>query len=622
MELFDRIIGKEFFNMVYQPFWFAILLSGLSMFFYLFARKIGWIDTLKIWKDFGKNSKEFQKIFILFFYVSLIIWWKLCNKNISNYPFSQLMVDLQTDILSTEFALNTFYNIVVFVFLILLSFWACCEKLIKNKTNIQILKNSLVISMGTSLCIEVLQGIFCLGFFRFIELFCNIIGGVAGGILYIGIKQVKRYLKRKRIRRLEKKLNKAYLFAVLLIFVVLLFYIVSDFEVATNFLRKYLEKECGENPTLEFLGTAVWTLTTILSAFILFYYGSLSTRNYGVSNRKIIAYTFGTMFIPFLVAFNAVVVGVMTIAYYISYCELFFLSAGYSCFLQVVLMYCCISVTSQLTAFKTIVRIEEKQFRMSTLQEENNIVFFVERIVEGDEIWSEKAKIIEHIWTIPFSQKYAIIDQNPRILHMQQYNNSKYLAAYAEKSLKNEMDVYSTLYQIMKNIDKKLLDTYVTMEHSYILRNYIAYGALFLAILSRDSLYNKWAFVEHLVNNVNETMRMRIIAELMMAVVYLQDSQQLIIEEKENILEIEKCFRNIKMDCDFNEFVNNTYKGGRSEEAYILNVVIESWLGMTSFSPIKKFSAIRKIEKVVYDSENTSNRAIRYLILYVLRRRN
>lgn len=115
--------------------------------------------------------------------------------------------------------------------------------------------------------------------------------------------------------------------------------------IAFGMNEKYiLNNVCSQ---ADFLGNAVWTLTTILAAFMVLHYSSIGNNTYGVKNRKIISYTCGTFFIPEILIFNIAVVLCMTFAYYVKSFATFFLLAIYSILLQLLLIFGSIFLTSQ-----------------------------------------------------------------------------------------------------------------------------------------------------------------------------------------------------------------------------------------------------------------------------------
>lgn len=76
------IIGKitiDILTSIYQPFWFAILLSIMTMFFYLYVKcpegaGKGWKAAIRTWIDYFKRDREFQRNIYCF---SILPWYYL-----------------------------------------------------------------------------------------------------------------------------------------------------------------------------------------------------------------------------------------------------------------------------------------------------------------------------------------------------------------------------------------------------------------------------------------------------------------------------------------------------------------------------------------------------------------
>ena len=77
-----NIIGKitiDILTSIYQPFWFAILLSIMTMFFYLYVKcpegaGKGWKAAIRTWIDHFKRDREFRKNIYCF---SILQWYYL-----------------------------------------------------------------------------------------------------------------------------------------------------------------------------------------------------------------------------------------------------------------------------------------------------------------------------------------------------------------------------------------------------------------------------------------------------------------------------------------------------------------------------------------------------------------
>lgn len=77
-----NIIGKitiDILTSIYQPFWFAILLSIMTMFFYLYVKcpegaGKGWKAAIRTWIDHFKRDREFTRNIYCF---SILPWYYL-----------------------------------------------------------------------------------------------------------------------------------------------------------------------------------------------------------------------------------------------------------------------------------------------------------------------------------------------------------------------------------------------------------------------------------------------------------------------------------------------------------------------------------------------------------------
>ena len=97
-EMID-LLGKILTNILtalYEPFGFSFLLSFLAMFFYLYAYEPitagkGWKSAIMTWWLKFNKSVFFQKLFLLTFVTSLILFRTLLNRNLWMNPLSDVM---------------------------------------------------------------------------------------------------------------------------------------------------------------------------------------------------------------------------------------------------------------------------------------------------------------------------------------------------------------------------------------------------------------------------------------------------------------------------------------------------------------------------------------------------
>lgn len=214
--------------------------------------------------------------------------------------------------------------------------------------------------------------------------------------------------------------------------------------IAFGMNEKYiLNNVCSQ---ADFLGNAVWTLTTILAAFMVLHYSSIGNNTYGVKNRKIISYTCGTFFIPEILIFNIAVVLCMTFAYYVKSFATFFLLAIYSILLQLLLIFGSIFLTSQRVCFRVILHVEEKQFhelcevvrnnkvlfhKLGVISnKENAFVYHSDMILKGQDSLTEKFEIIQNILYIPFNIEYQKFFLYVDGIYYYLYQNMRVVVSY------------------------------------------------------------------------------------------------------------------------------------------------------------------------------------------------
>ena len=199
------IIGKiiiDILTSIYQPFWFAILLSIMTMFFYLYGAGKGWKAAVYTWVSHFKKDREFRKKYILFFYITMVLFKTLINRNMWMNPLSDVwgVWGIYTynsvtgqRVLTSE----CIENFLLFMPYIILIFWNFEEKIFGKKVYIgKIVLESIKIAFLSSLTIELLQLLLRLGTIQISDLFFNTVGGLVGGIIYFlvnaGIERIRR----------------------------------------------------------------------------------------------------------------------------------------------------------------------------------------------------------------------------------------------------------------------------------------------------------------------------------------------------------------------------------------------------------------------------------------------
>jgi glycopeptide antibiotics resistance protein len=194
------VIGKILTNILtalYQPFGFSLLLSFFAMFFYLYAYHptdagkglkraiIAW------WQEF-KKSGRFRKLFALAFVTSMILFRTLLNRNLWMNPLSNVMggwgiwetvngeKQLTTECIENVILMMPFTGMVMWTFDV--------EKRVVWKST----KLGLIFSVS----IEMLQLLLRLGTFQVSDIVYNTLGGMLGGVVYLGAKKVHERLSK------------------------------------------------------------------------------------------------------------------------------------------------------------------------------------------------------------------------------------------------------------------------------------------------------------------------------------------------------------------------------------------------------------------------------------------
>ena len=196
------LLGKILTNILtalYEPFGFALLLSFLAMFFYLYAYEPttagkGWKNAIVTWYRKFKESVCFRKLFFLAFVTSLILFRTLLNRKMWMNPLSDVMGGWGIwETVNGERQLTTecIENVIMMVPFSAVVLWIFGEK-IENSLK-KILWQSGKIAFCFSISIEMLQLLLRLGTFQLSDIFYNTVGGALGGLLYyVAMKARKR----------------------------------------------------------------------------------------------------------------------------------------------------------------------------------------------------------------------------------------------------------------------------------------------------------------------------------------------------------------------------------------------------------------------------------------------
>lgn len=199
LEALEKIISNVL-TALYQPFGFAVIMAVLLMFFYLFAREKGLRTILTQWWQEFKNSPKFRIMFLLTFYVVMILFRTLLNRNMWANPLSDVIGPWGFYDKNGKFTTEAIENLMLFIPFAVLLLCTFKNKLCGLKVTFfkSVIKTT-IITFAFSLVIEFLQLFFRIGTFQLSDLFYNTLGGFIGGLIYyIGYKIKEKTDSKKR----------------------------------------------------------------------------------------------------------------------------------------------------------------------------------------------------------------------------------------------------------------------------------------------------------------------------------------------------------------------------------------------------------------------------------------
>ena len=203
---FIKIVGDIIANVLtalYQPFWFALLLSIMIMFFYMFCYKPtgsgrGCKKAVKVWIGNFKEELFFRKLFLLVFFTVMILFRTLLNRNMWANPLSDVMggwwIWSKSSDGTVTLTTECFENVLLMLPFTAILMWTAKEKLLKKIDFRNIVWKCTQTAFIFSVFIEFLQLFLRLGTFQLSDIFYNTLGGFLGGVIYwISWKLKTRY---------------------------------------------------------------------------------------------------------------------------------------------------------------------------------------------------------------------------------------------------------------------------------------------------------------------------------------------------------------------------------------------------------------------------------------------
>ena len=183
-----QIISQMMVNALtafYQPFGFAMILSILFMFSYMFAKEKGWKVVVYQWIQTFITDKFFRRIFLLAFYTALVLFRTLLNRDLWKNALEDVIGIWGLYDKNGELTTEVLENLVLFIPFTVLLLWSFQERLIGQSVRfLETIWKSVKVVFLFSLTIETLQLILRLGTFQLSDLFYNTLGGLIGGLIY------------------------------------------------------------------------------------------------------------------------------------------------------------------------------------------------------------------------------------------------------------------------------------------------------------------------------------------------------------------------------------------------------------------------------------------------------
>ena len=190
LETIKNIIANVL-QAIYQPFFFALVLSVLVMFFVLFLGKYkdGTVKdkiwkALREWKDTFFASVKFRRAFYFIFFAVMVLFKTLLNREMWMNPVRDVIGIWGFTDHNGKFTTEIVENVVLFIPLIFFIFFFLETTSKKNTKFLKVMGMAIVISFLSSLTIEMLQLFLRLGTWQLSDLAFNTLGGVIGGLIY------------------------------------------------------------------------------------------------------------------------------------------------------------------------------------------------------------------------------------------------------------------------------------------------------------------------------------------------------------------------------------------------------------------------------------------------------
>ena len=173
MQIISTIITNVL-TALYQPFWFAVILSVLFMFVYKAYPSIK--QAAKDWISWFKSDPTFRRTFLLVFYSVMILFRTLLNRSMWANPVSNVIGVWGLYNAKGELTTECIENLALFIPFTVRLLYAARERVFQKMTIGSVLWNSTKIIFLFSFTIEMLQLFLRLVTWQLSDLFYNTLG--------------------------------------------------------------------------------------------------------------------------------------------------------------------------------------------------------------------------------------------------------------------------------------------------------------------------------------------------------------------------------------------------------------------------------------------------------------
>ncbi len=184
---------------IYQPFFFALVLSVFIMFFVMFLDKYKegsfkdkvW-TALKEWKNRFISTAKFRRLFYFVFFVVMLLFKTMLNREVWMSPLRNVVGVWGFTDMDGKYTTEIVENTILFIPLIFFLFFFLETTSKKTSKFLVVMVSAIVISFLSSLAIEMLQLFLRLGTWQLSDMCFNTLGGVIGGLVYWITAKIRR----------------------------------------------------------------------------------------------------------------------------------------------------------------------------------------------------------------------------------------------------------------------------------------------------------------------------------------------------------------------------------------------------------------------------------------------